>query len=179
MEALRLLRGKFKAEGKFRLMVYLAALALTVINIFVFGKYSSSGSGLMMFGIIITGALTLTVYYIADGIRSFIIIVGFLAKAARVFAELLGLLTAFAMGLGALFGILIGFAGVFFVVVGGIVFAYLFPIVFVPVLGFISSRLLPDDGCERDYRRRMKNFNGKKVKWDSVYEKVMAEAKEQ
>lgn len=132
MEALRRLRNDYDTDGSIRTKVLLAAAVLTIAN------FLTLAIPIMPF---LTTVPIICLYYITDGIAFFIGLVVLITKAivriAGVFIPLLG----FFAGFGVLISIIMIISAVPATVMVCLIFAWMFPIAFVPLFHFAANKL--------------------------------------
>ncbi len=164
---------EWKALRKNKGMMYLVAVILTIINCWLFFRYSYHITGSAMLKMLVTGAITLAFYYANGCIRPFFAIVKGFAHVGAAIGGVLGALTAWMMGLGFLFTIMIEVFAVMIVLGVGGLLAYIFPIAVYPFLSFIGKHVFGYNTVPVYEEECLKQEQQEEVNWDSVYSRVM------
>ncbi len=130
------LNEDFEINGKVRLVVYAAALMLNILNCRVLLCMPHGGTRVCM--LIATALLTALIYFISGGIAGCYLIVKAGAKIIDVMFILVVLFCPFVAPLLMIFSTV-------FSLIGCAYFAYVLPIIFVPIAGLVRRKLCTND----------------------------------
>ncbi|MDD3252042.1 MAG: hypothetical protein PHV18_05710 [Lachnospiraceae bacterium] len=179
MKELEVLREKF-GNKEMRGILYLAAFIMTVINMIIF-IHCMNGKSLVLWILLalISGGITLALYYVTDTLSSLISVILFAAKIGKAFAAFMGMLTMWMVGLGFLIQIMLTVMTYMAVIVGGAALAYMYPIVIIPIFvvcgNFVKKLSESKEMIDSAQTQGTSEMN---MNWNHIYEEVMSAVNE-